>query len=133
MKDPRHLDSQHKRELESTQEKTVPGKYFIPFTDIFETADALVVVMEMPGVARDDLDIRIEKDVLLVEGRIDFAKYANLKPVYTEYNVGHFTRSFSLSNEIDQGAIGARVVDGVLTLTLPKARQAEPRRIVIGA
>jgi HSP20 family protein len=133
MNEARHLDVQHKRELDSRQEKTVPGKYFIPFTDIFENADTLVVVMEIPGVAQEDLEIRVEKDVLSVEGRIDFTKYQGLKPVYTEYNVGHFTRSFSLSSEIDQGAISARVKDGVLTLTLPKARQAEPRRIVIGA
>jgi len=133
MTEPKHLDTPHKKELESKQEKTIPGKFFLPFTDIFETEDSLVVVMEMPGVDRNDIEVRVEKDILSVEGQIHFGKYENLKPVYTEYNVGHFSRSFSLSNEIDQTGIGARVVDGVLTLTLPKAKEAAPRRITIGA
>jgi len=133
MSDSQHRATLHKREVESRQEKTVPGKFFIPATDIFETDKALVVVMEMPGVGRDDIDIRVEKGVLSVEGHIDFSKYEKLTPVYTEYDVGHFSRSFSLSNEIDQAGISARVVDGVLTLTLPKAAESAPRRIVIGA
>lgn len=132
MAETQNLDPIGKKELDTKQEKTVPGKHYLPFTDIFETPDALVVVMEMPGVERDDLEIRVEKDVLTVEGRINFKKYENLQPVYTEYNVGHYTRSFSLSSEIDQERIAARLVDGVLTLQLPKAREAAPRRIPIG-
>ena len=59
------------------------------------------------------------------------AKYENLEPVYAEYNVGHFTRTFTLSNKIDQDGISADLGDGVLTLTLRKAKQAMPRRIAI--
>ncbi len=125
------LDKVEKKELESKQEKTVPGKHYVPYTDIFETDDSLMVVMEIPGVERKDVDINVEKNVLTVEGLINFSKYDDLKPVYTEYNVGHFSRSFSLSNEIDQGAISARVEDGVLTLTLPKAKEAAMRRIEV--
>jgi HSP20 family protein len=54
-----------------------------------------------------------------------------MEPVYTEYNIGHYTRSFSLSSRIDQQAINADVSDGVLTLTLPKVKEAVPRRIAI--
>ena len=90
-----------------------------------------MVVMEMPGVDRSDLDIKVEKDVLSVEGHINFESYESLKPVYTEYNVGHYSRSFSLSNEIDQDGIAAKITDGLLTLTLPKAKAASPRRIEI--
>ena len=52
--------------------------------------------------------------------------------MYAEYNVGHYARSFTLSNQIDQEKISAQLEDGVLTLTLPKAKQARPRRISIG-
>lgn len=129
----KNLDSVTKQEMESREEKTIPGKYYQPQTDIFETDAELVVVMEMPGVNREDLDIKVEKHVLSVDGRIDFKRYEALRPVYTEYNVGHYSRSFSLSNEIDQDGIAAKITDGVLTLTLPKAKAVSPRRIEISA
>ena len=127
----RALEVQEKKELVGKEEKTVPAKYYIANTDIFETDDALTLVMEMPGVERKDVDIRLENDVLRVEGRIDFSKYQGLEPVYTEYNVGPYARAFTLSNKIDQDKISAELNDGVLTLTLKKAKEAVPRQITI--
>ena len=121
-----------KKELVSKEEKTVPGRYYIPYTDIHETDEALTVVMEMPGVEKKDIIVSLENDVLKVGGQIDFGKFEGMEPVYTEYNVGHYTRSFSLSNKIDQEKISAELEDGVLTLTLPKAKEALLRRISIG-
>ena len=125
------LQPQEKKELVSKGETTVPVRYFVPTTDIFETEDGLTVVMEVPGVDREAIDINVENDVLKVEAKIDPAKYEGMEPLYTEYNVGHFTRSFTLSNKIDQQQIGAKLEDGVLTLTLKKAKEAVPRRISI--
>jgi HSP20 family molecular chaperone IbpA len=125
------LSVQEKKELTSKEEKTVPGRFYIPYADIYETEDALAVLLEMPGVEKKDIDVSLENDVLRVEGRIDFGKYEGMEPVYTEYNVGHYTRSFSLSSKIDQQAIKADVSEGVLTLTLPKVKEAQPRRIAI--
>ena len=125
------LEVQEKKELVSKEEKTVPARYFVPTTDIFETADALTVVMELPGVDKEALDVNIENDVLRVEGRIDYSKYEGMDPLYTEYNIGHFARSFTLSKKIDQQQISAQLDDGVLTLTLKKAKEAMPRRIAI--
>jgi HSP20 family protein len=121
-----------KKELVNKEEKTVPGRYYIPYTDIHETDEALTVVMEMPGVEKKDINVSLESDVLRVDGQIDFTKYEGMEPVYTEYNVGHYTRSFTLSNKIDQEQISAQLEDGVLTLTLPKAKEAPLRRISIG-
>jgi len=132
MADPQELAVREKKELVSKEEKTVPGRYYMPYTDIHETDDALTVVMEMPGVEKKDVIIALENDVLRVDGQIDFAKYEGLEPVYTEYNVGHYTGSFTLSSKIDQERISAQLDDGVLTLTLPKAKEAQPRRISIG-
>jgi len=126
------LAMREKKELVSKEEKTVPGRYYVPYTDIYETEDTLCLVMEMPGVEKKDLNVALDNDVLRVDGRIEFAKYEGMEPVYTEYNIGHYTRSFTLSNKIDQERIGAQLGDGVLTLTLPKAKQAQPRRISIG-
>jgi HSP20 family molecular chaperone IbpA len=123
------LAVREKQELSG--EKTVPGRFYIPMTDAYETADALTLVMEMPGVDRQKLSIALENDVLKVEGLIDFSTYDGVEPVYTEYNVGHYTRSFSLSDKVDQDAISATLDDGVLTLTLPKSAAARPRQIAI--
>jgi HSP20 family protein len=121
-----------KKELVTKEEKTAPGRYYIPYADIYETDDALTVVMEMPGVEKNAVNVALENDVLRVDGQIDFSKYEGMEPVYTEYNIGHYTRSFTLSDKIDQEKISAQLDDGVLTLTLPKAKEAQPRRISIG-
>jgi HSP20 family protein len=125
------LAVREKQELAKKEEKTVPGRYFIPPADIFETDDALTIIMEMPGVEKKDISIALEDDVLRVEGHIDFAKYHGMEPVYTEYNVGHYSRGFTLSGKIDRDGISAQLEDGVLTLTLPKAKEAMPRRIAV--
>jgi len=126
------LQSQEKKELVSKEETTVPVRYFVPTTDIFETEDALTVVMEVPGVGRDAIDINVENDVLKIEAKIDPSKYEGMEPLYTEYNVGHFARSFTLSNRIDRQQISAKLDDGVLTLSLKKAKEAMPRKISVG-
>jgi HSP20 family protein len=125
------LQVQEKRELQKKEESTAPARMFLPTTDIYETEQALTVVMEMPGVDKGKVEINVEEGVLTVEGRIDFSKYEALEPVYTEYNIGNFRRSFNLSNSIDQDKIRADMKDGVLTVTLPKAEQAKPRKIAV--
>ena len=126
------LAVREKREVATKEEKTVPGRFFVPTTDVYETEDALVVAMEVPGVGRDDVEIELKDDVLRVEGRIDSSKYGGMEPVYTEYGVGHWARSFSLFDKVDREGIGAQLEDGVLTLTLPKTAEARPRRIAVG-
>ncbi len=130
--DTKDMTVREKKELVAKEEKTVPGRYYVPSADIFETDEVLTVTMEMPGVEKKDLTIHVERDVLRVDGRIDFAKYRDMEPVYAEYNVGHYARSFALGGAIDQERIGANLEDGVLTLTLPKAKHAQPRKIAIG-
>jgi HSP20 family molecular chaperone IbpA len=132
MASPQELAVRDKKELVTKEEKTVPGRYYVPYADIYETDDALCVVMEMPGVEKKDLNVALENSVLRVDGQINFSKYEGMEPVYTEYNVGHYARSFTLSNKVDQERISAQLDDGVLTLTLPKAKEAQPRRISVG-
>jgi HSP20 family protein len=125
------LQVQQKRELETKEETTIPTRTYLPTADIFETQDALQVILEMPGVEKTNIDVTVEEGVLSVRGRLDFSKYNNLQPLYTEYNVGHYARSFRLSSKIDVSKIGAELSDGVLTLTLPKVEEAKPRTIQV--
>lgn len=131
MTDETALKVKEKKELEAKEEKTIPGKYYLPYTDIYETQDALVVLMEMPGVEKQNIEIKLEKNQLSVEGHIDHERYHNYKPAYTEYNVGHFSRSFTVSSEIDKPNIDAKIADGVLTLHLPKAKEVTLRKIEV--
>ena len=125
------LQVQQKRELENKEESTIPARLFLPTADIYETNDALNVVLEVPGVDKNSVDIRVEDGVLKIEGRLDFSKYQGLQPLYTEYNVGHYSRSFRLSSKIDQNKIAAELNDGVLSLVLPKVEEAKPRTIQV--
>jgi HSP20 family protein len=131
MPDQQELQVQQKREVEKKPESTIPARRFLPVTDIFETSDALKVILEMPGVDKQSVDVRVENDVLTIEGQVDFTKYQDLTPLYTEYNVGNYARSFELSSKIDQERIGAELKDGVITLILPKAEKAKPRKITV--
>ena len=124
------LTVREKQELANKEEKTTPGRHFVPAADILERMKLLTVIMEMPGVDKKNVNIALENEVLRVDGRIDFSKYQGMEPVYTEYNVGHYARSFTLSDRIDRDKISAQLDNGVLTLTLPKAKGSLPRQIV---
>jgi HSP20 family protein len=128
---PQELQVQQKREVEKKQESTIPTRAYVPVTDIFETEQALVVVLEMPGVGKESVDVRVENEILIIQGRLDFSNYDGLQPVYTEYNIGNYARSFEISSRIDSDRISADLRDGVMTLVLPKVEKAKPRRIAV--
>ena len=91
----------------------------------------MTVILEMPGVDKEKVDVNVENDILTIEGRIDYSKYEGLQPVYTEYNVGHYQRRFSLSNKVNASGIRAEMRDGLLTLTIPKAEETPPQKIEV--
>lgn len=116
----------------ATQEPTRSEEAFIPSAvDIYEDDQGLVVLADLPGVEPGALDVRVDNGVLTIQGRTQH--FASGTPVYREYELTGFFRQFQLPEEIDQGRIEAELKQGVLTLRLPRAAPAQPRRIVVRA
>ena len=123
-----------KQEVEQAgAERTRERQAFIPRVDIYETEDKICVIADMPGVAPESVDITLEKNVLTINGYVDFVQPEGYALAYAEYRVGDFTRSFSLSNEIDQEHIEANLKDGVLRLHMPKQQPTSKKITVSGA
>jgi HSP20 family molecular chaperone IbpA len=104
-------------------------QYITPPVDIYETADGLVVKADLPGVAKEGLDVRVENGLLTIRGKAAHAAPGD--PVYREYGLVNFFRQFELNERVDQSKISADLKHGVLTLNLPKAEEAKPRQIEI--
>ncbi len=101
--------------------------YVSPPVNIVESKDGYVLEAEMPGVAKDGLEISLEDNVLTLTGRRRAEPVASL--LYRESPTADFRRAFELDPSIDAGKISARIEQGILTLTLPKAEKVKPRRI----
>ena len=105
----------------------------LPAVDVFEDASGITLLADMPGVPKDQLELKIEGDALLIEGGVQALTPEGLEAVYVEVRVPRFRRSFTLSRELDAARIEANLKDGVLTLRIPKLAHAQPRRIAINA
>ena len=114
-------------------ERTRNRPVYAPRVDIVESADALEVLADMPGVTKDNVDITLEQRVLRIYGRADISVPEGVGPLYLEYQPGDYERSFTLSEAVDASGIEARVRSGVLHLKLPKAGPAKAQRIEVRA
>src|SRR5262249_33671841 len=105
----------------------------LPRVDVYEDGSGITLLADLPGVPRDKLDIKVEGDTLVVEGTVEPQTPEGMEAVYAEVRVPRLRRSFSLSRELDTQRIDANLKDGVLTLRIPKAERAQPRRITVQA
>ena len=119
-----------KEEVPATGERVRPGRVFIPAVDIFETPQALVLVADMPGVAGDRVTIDLKENLLTIYGQVSPPAEKQIL-LAQEYATGDYYREFQVGELIDKDKIEASVKNGVLTLTLPKAEKAKPRRIEV--
>jgi HSP20 family protein len=114
----------------TTKETTRDQERFtIPPVDIYEENDGLVVVADMPGLERENLEISVEQDVLTIKGT--HIETGERDFIYREYTSSSYFRQFTLGNKIDQTAINAEYRHGVLRLRLPFAESAKPRTIEV--
>jgi len=126
----KELQAQEKRDIQSPAESTTGGPVFIPHADIYEDSEALYVVVDMPGVDKSAISINLENDTLSIYGKAARPEFES-KLTYAEYRIGDYSRSFMLTESIDQAKIDASMKNGVLSLKLPKAEQAKPKKIEI--
>jgi HSP20 family protein len=105
---------------------------WVPAVDVFEDADAIRIVAEVPGVSPDDVKISHENNVLTIQGTKQQTEEKRTERVYRyERAYGAFARSFTLPTSVDASGIKATYEHGVLTVTLPKVEQARPRQIQV--
>jgi len=117
----------------SGNETTRMGPVYRPDTDIYETENHVVVATDMPGVTPDGIDVTLERRLLTIRGHVRPTTPEGYRRVAAEYGVGDYERVFTLSEDIDQKRIKANLKDGVLTLELPKAPAAKPKKIDVKA
>jgi HSP20 family molecular chaperone IbpA len=120
------------------KEKTTPSReetrsqerYVTPPVDIYENGDGLVVKADLPGVAKENLDVRVENGLLTIQTNPARATGGGA-PIYREYELVNFFRQFELSDKVDQQKISADLKNGVLTLKLPRAEETKPKSIEV--
>jgi HSP20 family protein len=104
----------------------------LPRVDVLEDGNGITLLADMPGVSKDQLELKVEGNTLLIEGAISAQAPQQMEAIYVEVRVPRYRRAFTLSRELDPGGIQASLKDGVLKLHIPKHEQAKPRRIEIG-
>ena len=105
----------------------------LPAVDVFEDAAGITLLADMPGVPKEQLELKVEGEALLIEGGVQPRTPDGLEAIYAELRVPRYRRSFSLSRELDSSRIEANLKDGVLTLRIPKQAHAQSRRIAVTA
>ena len=103
----------------------------VPRVDVYEDDTGITLLADLPGVPKDQLELKIDGDSLSIEGQVMPSTPEGLEPVYAEVRVPRYRRVFTLSRELDAGRVEANLKDGVLNLRIPKREEAKPRRIAI--
>lgn len=107
--------------------------HVVPPVDVFENEHSITLLADLPGVEREQLQVRIDGDSLVLEATASTSGPQDLQLVYGEAQCPSYRRQFTLSRELDATRIEAQLRDGVLRLTIPKAEEARPRRIEVQA
>ncbi len=105
----------------------------LPAVDVFEDSSGITLLVDMPGVPKDLLELKVEGEALLIEGGVWPRTPDGMEAIYAEVRVPRYRRSFTLSRELDTTRIEANLKDGILNLRIPKQAHAQPRRIAVTA
>ncbi len=133
MTETKELQVKEKQEVAAPAEHTKPGLVFTPAVDIFETEREITLLADMPGVAADDITIDLKDGVLTLSGDVKPWEASEESDVLVEFEIGKYYRQFTLSDIIAQDRIEAKLENGTLRLSLPKAEKAIPRQVTVTA
>jgi HSP20 family molecular chaperone IbpA len=103
----------------------------LPPVDVIEDATGITLVADLPGVPRDQLNLRVEGDQLAIEAEVVLAAPEGLESQHAEVSLTRYRRTFTLSKELDADLADAELAQGVLRVRIPKARHAQPRRVSV--
>jgi HSP20 family molecular chaperone IbpA len=112
-------------------ERTRPGRVYVPRVDIYETAEEVIILADVPGVDAESLDITLEKNVLTINGHVTPELIEGHELAHAEYGVGDYHRAFTISEDVNRDKIEASVNNGVLRLALPKILEPKTRKISV--
>ncbi len=127
----KELVRQEKKEVKRAGEEMRPGPVYVPAVDILENENEIFILADMPGVDGKNVDIDLRDNLLTIRGKI--SPVEEEKVLYREFNWGDYFRQFTVTDAINQGKISAKMDNGVLQLTLPKAEKMKPKRIEVTA
>jgi len=122
---------QGSREAERPDQARRRDESLIPPVDVVEDSGGITLRVDLPGVPKDQLGLHVESDSLTIEGDMSVAVPEGMQASYAEVSVPRFRRVFTLSKELDTAKVSAEFKQGVLTLRIPKAEHAQPRKIDI--
>ena len=131
MTENKSMEIQEQEIIEEETERTRACRCFIPRTDIYDLDDTIILVLDMPGIHENAIEINLEKDILEVAGYAQVEEMEGLSLVRTEYEPGDYERKFCVSDAIARDKIEATLKNGVLRVKLPKAEMAKPRKIAV--
>ena len=129
--DTKEMELQEQELVQEETERTRECRCFVPRTDIYEVGDNIFLVLDMPGINENAIQITLEKNILNVKGYAQIDDSNDYSLTFAEYEGGDYERSFRISDAIAKDKIEAEYKEGVLRLTLPKAEQAKARKITV--
>lgn len=103
----------------------------MPPVDVVEDSTGITLRADLPGVPKDGLKLQVEAGTLTIEGEVKIPMLESMEATYVEVGLSRFRRAFTLSKELDTSKVSAEFKHGVLSLRIPKAEHAQPRRIDI--
>jgi HSP20 family protein len=131
MAENKNLEKKSATDVKTRDEKA--DRYIRPRTSIHEYEDSVQIIMDLPGVSKDSLDISFNRGELTITGQREPWNREKMRPYYCERLEGSYRRVFALDSTLDAGKIDANFKNGVLELAIPKVEAVKPRRIEIKA